>query len=164
MKKGNRANSEQLKVWATTIRKDVVQMVARHGQGYVQQGLGAADLFTYLYFQGSALTGWMLIGLTVTDLYYQLLIIQRFLCDLGESWSTRFNKLNDYCSDGTPFEINASEKLAPFVGCVWFTGQGCPLRLGSYGSQAEGALNVYLMLVTVSLRKTNLKQQFFRLT
>ena len=25
-------------------------MVARNGQGYLQQGLGAADLFTYLYF------------------------------------------------------------------------------------------------------------------
>ena len=51
MKKDNRANSEQLAEWAKVIRKDVVQMVARHGQGYVQQGLGAADLFTYLYFQ-----------------------------------------------------------------------------------------------------------------
>ena len=51
LKKRNRVNSEQLKIWATTIRKDVVQMVARHGQGYVQQGLVAADLFTYLYFQ-----------------------------------------------------------------------------------------------------------------
>ena len=47
----NFTNTKQLKKWSTIIRKDVVQMVARHGQGYVQQGLGAADLFTYLYFQ-----------------------------------------------------------------------------------------------------------------
>ena len=51
MKKENRVDSKQLKIWATKIRKDVVRMVARHGQGYVQQGLGAADLFTYLYFE-----------------------------------------------------------------------------------------------------------------
>ena len=35
---------------ALAVRKHVVQMVARHGRGYVQQGLGAADLFTVLFF------------------------------------------------------------------------------------------------------------------
>ena len=41
-------------------------MVARHGQGYVQQGLGAADLFTYLYFQELRFDRKDVIGLTVT--------------------------------------------------------------------------------------------------
>ena len=35
---------------ALAVRKHVVQMVARLGRGYVQQGLGAADLFTVFFF------------------------------------------------------------------------------------------------------------------
>lgn len=40
----------ELRRIARALRKQVVRMVARTGQGYVQQGLGAADLFTALYF------------------------------------------------------------------------------------------------------------------
>ena len=32
------------------IRQDVIRMIAPLGQGYVQQGLGAAELFATLYF------------------------------------------------------------------------------------------------------------------
>src|SRR5690606_8871957 len=35
---------------ARRLRRQVIEMVAPTGQGYVQQGLGAADLFTALYF------------------------------------------------------------------------------------------------------------------
>ena len=35
---------------AHAIRRDVVRMVGALGQGYVQQGLGAADLFACLFF------------------------------------------------------------------------------------------------------------------
>ena len=42
----NRISIEELKRNALEIRKNVVRMVARNGQGYVQQGLGAADIFT----------------------------------------------------------------------------------------------------------------------
>tara|TARA_B100000929_G_C15195722_1_gene313902 strand:- start:25 stop:180 length:156 start_codon:yes stop_codon:yes gene_type:complete len=38
---------------ALAVRKHVVQMVARLGRGYVQQGLGAADLFTVLFLMSS---------------------------------------------------------------------------------------------------------------
>ena len=40
----------ELKASAKSIRQNIVRMVARNGQGYLQQGLGATDLFTYLYF------------------------------------------------------------------------------------------------------------------
>ena len=46
----NKFTFEELKFHANEIRKNVVRMVAKNGQGYVQQGLGAADLFTILYF------------------------------------------------------------------------------------------------------------------
>ena len=35
---------------ARSIRQDVIRMIAPFGQGYVQQGLGAAELFATLYF------------------------------------------------------------------------------------------------------------------
>ncbi|RYE61150.1 MAG: transketolase, partial [Rhizobiaceae bacterium] len=35
---------------ARLLRRDVINLVAPTGQGYVQQGLGAADLFAVLYF------------------------------------------------------------------------------------------------------------------
>ena len=40
---------------AQILRRAVVRMVRRHGQGYVQQGLGAADLFAALYFHEAAI-------------------------------------------------------------------------------------------------------------
>ena len=35
---------------ANILRKHVIEMVARQGKGYVQQGLGASDLFSVLFF------------------------------------------------------------------------------------------------------------------
>ena len=43
-------NIADLERMATKLRLHVVNMVAPSGQGYVQQGLGAADIFTSLYF------------------------------------------------------------------------------------------------------------------
>ena len=43
-------NLKELERIATTLRLHVVNMIAPSGQGYVQQGLGAADIFTSLYF------------------------------------------------------------------------------------------------------------------
>ncbi|MDA9208742.1 transketolase, partial [bacterium] len=43
-------NLSKLAAIATKLRLLVVDMVAPSGQGYVQQGLGAADIFTSLYF------------------------------------------------------------------------------------------------------------------
>ena len=45
-----RHNLEVLERIATRLRIRVVDMVAPSGQGYMLQGLGAADIFTSLYF------------------------------------------------------------------------------------------------------------------
>ena len=50
-----RHNIERLEKIATRLRLQVVNMVAPSGQGYVQQGLGAADIFTSLYFAEASL-------------------------------------------------------------------------------------------------------------
>jgi transketolase len=41
---------EDLKQRATVLRRRVIEMVAKLKIGYLQQGLGAADIFTALYF------------------------------------------------------------------------------------------------------------------
>ena len=46
----NQINEAALLARAKSIRFNIVRMIARNGQGYLQQALGAADLFTYLYF------------------------------------------------------------------------------------------------------------------
>ena len=48
--RSNRISVEQLSRHAKNIRRHVVKMVGRNGQGYVQQGLGAAEVFTQLWF------------------------------------------------------------------------------------------------------------------
>ena len=150
MQKGNRVNPEQLKMWATTIRKDVVKMVARHGQGYVQQGLGAADLFTYLYFEELRLDqmdfDWadrdrFILSTAHNTAVFYATLARAGLIDLGS--------LTDYCLDGTPFEINASERLAPLVECTCGSlGQGLSVAAGlAMGLKRQKRnSNVYLML------------------
>lgn len=79
MKTGNRTKLSELQAIAKTIRKDVIRMVARHGQGYVQQGLGATDLFTHLFFRNSVSTAIILNGQTETGSYCQRHITQQFI-------------------------------------------------------------------------------------
>ena len=150
MKKDNRANSEQLAEWAKVIRKDVVQMVARHGQGYVQQGLGAADLFTYLYFQE--------LRFDKTDLEWS--DRDRFILSTAHNTAVFYatlaraglmdpNRLSDYCLDGNSLEINASERLAPLVECTCGSlGQGLSVAAGiAMGvKRQQRDSNIYLML------------------
>ena len=46
----NRIKEAALLAHAKSIELNIVLMIALNVQGYLQQGLGAADLFTYLYF------------------------------------------------------------------------------------------------------------------
>ncbi len=150
MKKENRVDSKQLKIWATKIRKDVVRMVARHGQGYVQQGLGAADLFTYLYFEELRLDqvdfDWPDRDRFILSTAHNTAV---FYATLARAGLIDPSGLNEYCLDGTPFEINASEKLAPLVECTCGSlGQGLSVAAGlAMGLKRQNRnSNVYLML------------------
>ena len=72
------------------LRKHVIEMVARQGKGYVQQGLGASDLFTVLFF-----------GTTGTVSVLSLILInsisRRFLRNsyISELLSTKENHKSD---------------------------------------------------------------------
>ena len=150
LKKENRANSEQLKKWANAIRKDVVQMVARHGQGYVQQGLGAADLFTYLYYQELRFDkmdlNWPDRDRFILSTAHNTAV---FYATLARAGLMDPEKLAGYCLDGTALEINASERLAPLVECTCGSlGQGLSVAAGiAMGVKRQKRnSNIYLML------------------
>lgn len=150
MKIKNRENLEQLSKWATIIRKDVVKMVARHGQGYVQQGLGAADLFTYLYFQELRFdrndVSWPDRDRFILSTAHNTAV---FYATLARAGLIDPKRLSDYCLDGKPFEINASERLSPFVECTCGSlGQGLSVAAGiAMGVKRQNQnSNIFLML------------------
>ncbi|XDZ66619.1 transketolase [Alphaproteobacteria bacterium LSUCC0684] len=150
MKTGNRTKLSELQAIAKTIRKDVIRMVARHGQGYVQQGLGATDLFTHLFFQelrfDSNNPEWpdrdrfILSTAHNTAVYYGT---------LARAGLIALEMLEDYCLDGSVLEINASERLKPLIECTCGSlGQGLSVAAGlAMGAKLQQRnSNIYLML------------------
>ena len=122
----------ELEQIATRLRLRVVEMVAPTGQGYVQQGLGAADIFTALYFAEAkhdpANPTWPdrdRIFLTTahnTAIFYATLAERGFF-DTG--------RLPSYVDDGSALEINASERMGPFVEATCGSlGQGLSVAVG----------------------------------
>ena len=150
MKADNRTKISELQAIAKTIRMDVIRMVARHGQGYVQQGLGAADLFTHLYFQE--------LRLDSSDLKWQ--DRDRFILSTAHNTAVYYatlaragliypEMLEDYCIDGSVLEINASERLTPLIECTCGSlGQGLSVAAGlAMGAKLQQRnSNIYLML------------------
>lgn len=117
---------------ARQLRRRVIELVAPTGQGYVQQGLGAADLFTVLYFAEMRLDPsdptwadrdrFLLSTAHNTAIFYATLAA-RGLVDAAE--------MARYCVDGSPFEINASERLGPAIEATCGSlGQGLSVGIG----------------------------------
>lgn len=101
---------------ARVIRTHVVRMVARQGQGYLQQGLGSADLFTALYFHELRLDEsnpqWpqrdrFLLSNAHNSALFHATLAERGLIPLDD--------LATYCDDGSTLEVNTSERLGPLV-------------------------------------------------
>ncbi|MBX2885802.1 MAG: transketolase [Granulosicoccus sp.] len=125
-------NTRHLQQIATQLRLHVVDMVAPSGQGYVQQGLGAADIFTALYFAEATLDpdnpDWPdrdRIFLTTahnTAIFYATLAERGFFDPA---------MLSDYVSDGSALEINSCERLGSFVEATCGSlGQGLSVAVG----------------------------------
>ena len=125
-------NLSELEAIATRLRLHVVNMVAPSGQGYVQQGLGAADIFTSLYFAEATMDtsnpAWPdrdRIFLTTahnTAIFYATLAERGFF-PLGE--------LKTYVTDGSTLEINSSERMGPFIEATCGSlGQGFSVAIG----------------------------------
>ena len=146
----NRPDADALKRHAQAIRRSVVEMVARNGQGYVQQGLGSADLFTFLYFAELRLDGadpaWpgrdrFLLSTAHNSAVFHATLAERGLIDRA--------RLATYCADGSELEINVSERLGPLVECTCGSlGQGLSVAAGmAEAARRRGlAFRVYVML------------------
>lgn len=135
---------------ARELRRQVIRMVAPTGQGYVQQGLGAADLFAALYFAelrldpGNALwparDRFLLSTAHNTAIFYATLAA-RGLIDAA--------LLESYCQDGSALEINASERVGPMVEATCGSlGQGLSVGVGmALAARRHGRdSRVYVML------------------
>jgi transketolase len=139
-----------IKRHAHAIRRDVVRMVGVLGQGYVQQGLGAADLFACLFFAEMHLRAadprWpdrdrFLLSTAHNSALFHAALAQRRLIDPA--------RLDSYCVDGSQLEVNVSQRLGPLVEATCGSlGQGVSVGLGmALAGRRRGApYRVYVVL------------------
>ena len=143
-------NLKVLKRIATRLRLHVVDMVAPSGKGYVLQGLGAADLFASLYFAEATMDPanptWpdrdrvFLTTAHNTAIFYATLA-ERGLFDTG--------RLATYVTDGSPLEINSSERMGPIVEATCGSlGQGLSVAVGcALAAKRQGrASRIYVIV------------------
>lgn len=135
---------------ARAMRRNVVRMVGVLGQGYVQQGLGAADLFACLFFAEMRLRAadprWpdrdrFLLSTAHNSALFHAALAQRGLIAP--------QRLDSYCVDGSPLEVNVSQRLGPLVEATCGSlGQGVSVGLGmALAGRRRGApYRVYVVL------------------
>lgn len=122
----------ELRQVAHTLRRAVIELVRRHGQGYVQQGLGAAEIFAALYFNEAQIEPadarspqrdrCMLSTAHNSALFHAVLALRGMIPAAS---------LAQYVSDGSTLEINVSERLGPVVeGTFGSLGQGVSVAAG----------------------------------
>jgi transketolase len=135
---------------AHRIRRKVLTLVAAQGQGYVQQGLGAADLFTALYFAELRLDpadpGWTERDRFILSTAHNTAV---FYATLAERSCIPRELLDHYCEDGYPAEVNASERLGPVVeASCGSLGQGLSVGIGMALSARRRSMpsRVYVLL------------------
>ena len=135
---------------ATKLRLQVVNMIAPSGQGYVQQGLGAADIFTALYFgeanMDPANPTWEDRDRIFLTTAHNTAI---FYATLGERGFFDTNLLSTYVQDGSAFEINSCERMGPFVEATCGSlGQGLSVALGcAMAAKRQGRSSRYYVIL-----------------
>lgn len=127
-----RRNMEELERIAARLRLHVVDMIAPSGQGYVLQGLGAADIFAALYFSEARMDptdpSWPERDRVFLTTAHNTAI---FYATLAERGFFPVEELKTYVTDGSPLEINSSERLGPFVEATCGSlGQGLSVAVG----------------------------------
>lgn len=117
---------------AQQIRRQVVRLVAQRGQGYVQQGLGAAEIFTAIYFNELDIDAGYLQrparSRCVLSTAHNSAVFHATLAECGLIDAAR---LDSYCHDGSQLEVNVSERLGPVVEATCGSlGQGLSVATG----------------------------------
>ena len=143
-------NISELERMATKLRLHVVNMVAPSGQGYVQQGLGTADLFASLYFaevtMDPANPTWPDRDRIFLTTAHNTAI---FYAALAEKGFFETDRLTSYVTNGSELEINSSERMGPFVEATCGSlGQGLSVAIGcALAAKRQGrASRVYVII------------------
>jgi transketolase len=143
-------DDEAIARFALALRRHVVRMVGRLGQGYVQQGLGAAELFATLFCAELCLDpaephaperDRFLLSTAHNSAVFHAALAERGLIERAA--------LATYCQDGSPLEVNVSERLGPWVeATLGSLGQGLSVGLGiAVAARRRGsASRVYVLL------------------
>jgi transketolase len=140
----------ELAAIAKQLRRDLIRMIAPRGQGYVQQGLGAADLFSTLFFSE--------LRLSLEDPYW--VDRDRFILSTAHNTAVFYatlaarglipkSLLDQYCRDGAAVEINASERLGPVVEATCGSlGQGLSVGVGiaQHAKRCSKEFRTYVLL------------------
>lgn len=146
----NAYSVSELQARAAVLRRRVVEMVSRVKIGYIQQGLGAADLFAALYFAELRLSesdpAWpgrdrMILSTAHNTAVFYAALVERGLLPKSA--------LTEYTVDGAPYEVNASERVGPLVEATCGSlGQGLSVAVGMALSQRRRGSDarVYVVL------------------
>ena len=143
-------NLKEYEQIATQLRLQVVNMIAPSGQGYVQQGLGAADIFTALYFAEAnmdpANPTWEDRDRIFLTTAHNTAI---FYATLGERGFFDTELLSSYVQDGSALEINSCERMGPFVEATCGSlGQGLSVALGcAMAAKRQGRDSRYYVIL-----------------
>ncbi|MEP1354195.1 MAG: transketolase [Tateyamaria sp.] len=143
-------NLKDLESIATRLRLHVVNMVAPSGQGYVQQGLGAADIFTSLYFAEATMDpanpDWPDRDRIFLTTAHNTAI---FYATLAERGFFPVDDLKTYVTDGSTLEINSSERMGPFVEATCGSlGQGLSVAIGcAMAAKRQGRASRFYVIV-----------------
>lgn len=143
-------NLSKLETIATKLRLRVVDMVAPSGQGYVQQGLGAADIFTSLYFAEASMDptnpNWEDRDRVFLTTAHNTAI---FYATLAERGFFPLDDLKTYVTDGSTLEINSSERMGPFIEATCGSlGQGLSVAIGcALSAKRQGRSSRYYVIV-----------------
>lgn len=143
-------NLSELEAIATRLRLHVVNMVAPSGQGYVQQGLGAADIFTSLYFAEATMDPsnptWPDRDRVFLTTAHNTAI---FYATLAERGYFPVDDLKTYVTNGSTLEINSSERMGPFVEATCGSlGQGLSVAIGcALAAKRQGRASRFYAIV-----------------
>lgn len=140
----------ELEQRALTLRRHVVRMVAKVRIGYLQQGLGAADLFAALYFGELRLKeddpDWLARDRCILSTAHNTAV---FYATLVERGLLPASALEAYTLDGEPYEVNASERVGSLVEATCGSlGQGLSVAVGMALSLRRRGLDsrIYVIL------------------
>jgi transketolase len=143
------ANAGDIERRAKAIRGHIVAMIGRLGEGYLLQGLGAADLFATLFFSELRLDpkrpDWEDRDRLILSTAHNSTVLYAALAERGYF---DIDKLASYGVDGSDLEIIASEDVAGVEGTFGSLGQGLSVALGMalFAKRYARTFRVYVVL------------------